>query len=125
MENISTILTWLGPLSTALGIFLTWFYTRKVMYKKLASEHRKETKVNDVEGDTAILNQMDSLMERLAKMSEEVYESRKSNSALHTKIIAYESAYASMLLACSQFCADPEFCKEQIAETLKKYGIHG
>lgn len=124
MDKISTIITWLAPLSALLGMFLTWFYTRKHAYNKIASEQRKETKVNDVEGDTAILNQMDSLMERLAKMSEEIYKGRKSNSTLNTKIIAYESAFSSLLIACSQFCADPEHCKEKISEILKKYGLH-
>jgi hypothetical protein len=123
MEKFQAVHAFILVLCTSIGGLIAWIGVRKFEKNKAISSLRKETKINNVEGDEAILNQLDSLLLRVASMAQVIIEKEKLKSISDTKILAYQSAFNHLRIFCSEFCENPDLCNSKLFEISKKFNL--
>lgn len=118
IDKINGIVLLISTLFTSIGAFITWVLTRKYEQKKVVSLTKKETKINNVEGDTALINQLDLLLKKVADMSEAMLKVQEQISELSEREYSYKAAFHRLTLLCDEVCTDAEFCKMKIKKVL-------
>lgn len=122
-EGVKLIHVLIGVFVAITTIPTTWYFTRKLVKRQEISKIKKETKINDVEGDEAVAAQLDLMLERVAKMAQRMYDELELKSEANSKILAYEAAFSYLIILCSESCDDPELCKEKVMGVLKKFNL--
>ena len=92
LDKIQSFWLLLTGIATGIGGLYTWLKLSKVTINKDISEGRKQTKVNDVEGDEAIVRQIDSLLNQISIMSESMLKDKIELSNSKYKEIRYKDA---------------------------------
>ena len=118
LEQINGWFISISSVFTAVGGLITWILMRKHVISKDISLNRKETKINNVDGDTALMNQLDLLLTKVTVLSETVIEVQSQLSALQNKELSYKSAFHRLMLLCDEVCTDASFCKNRIQQVL-------
>ena len=114
----SLFISTLGGLFTGVAGVWAWLKFRKRNEEKTLSEIKKDTKVNNVDGDTALINQLDILLAKVTVMAEIQIKIQTELAILQNKELSYKSAFHRMLLLCDEVCDKSEFCKGKINSIL-------
>jgi hypothetical protein len=112
------IVSTVGGLITGMAGVWGWLKFRKNNEDKTLSELKKETKVNNVDGDTALINQLDVLLAKVTVMADIQIKIQTELTTMQNKELSYKSAFHRMLLLCDEVCDKSEFCKGKINEIL-------
>ncbi len=113
-EFSSLIISTISGIATGMVGVWGWFKFRKRNQEKTLSEIKKETKVNNVDGDTALINQLDILLVKVSVMAEIQIKIQTELAILQNKELSYKAAFHRMLLLCDEVCENSEFCKSKI-----------
>ncbi len=103
---------------TGIGGFLAWIKLRKYNEAKDISQSKKETKFNNVDGDTALVNQIDLLLIKITALSDVIIKIQTELSIMKDKELSYKSAFHRLTLLCDEVCKDAVFCKSKIQQIL-------
>lgn len=117
-ELSSLIISTISGIITGIVGVWGWLKFRKRNEDKTLSEIKKETKINDVDGDTALINQLDTLLTKVTVMADIQIKIQTELTILQNKELSYKSAFHRMLLLCDHVCDKSEFCKTKINEIL-------
>jgi hypothetical protein len=98
------------------GTLYAFFRHRTNQDKKTTSELKKDTKISDVEGDEAIVKQIDFLLNQIANMSESMLKDKMELASSKTNEIIYKNAITHIRLACNG-------CKDTIDKVLNNLNI--
>jgi hypothetical protein len=108
---------------TGLGSFATWVFTAKPNLLKLNSEADKDSKVNSVDGDKALVEQMDFLLTKMSSFSEIILKSQEELSKEKSKNIRYRGVISNVENMCNDFSVNVDECKKKINEIKQAHGI--
>jgi uncharacterized membrane protein len=111
MQNINN---WWLVLSGVVSGALTLFGTIKLFNhntKKDISEAKNKTKVFDVEGDKAVIEQLNYLLSTIAVMAESSLSDKIKVSQMSLKEIRTKEAFEKIKMVCAH-------CKEEIQEII-------
>lgn len=118
IEIFEKIFNLLNIVLVSAGGLGTWLYMAKYNKNKNISSAVKDTKVNNVDGDKALVDQLDMLLSKVAAMSESMLKVQAELSELTNLIYSYKSAIRRMKANCNEFCKDAEFCRRCIDNIL-------
>lgn len=124
IENLNNWYVLIVGIFTGAGSFVGWVQMRKYNKEKDISQNRKETKINNVDGDAALINQLDSLLVKVTALSETVVRVQSELSDMKNKVSSYKSAIHRMFLLCDEVCKDADFCKGKIKSILKQLNLN-
>lgn len=122
-ENINGWYSLIALIFGGIGSLITWFSMRRLVKKKLISEYRRDEKVNNVEGDSKLIEQLDTLLTKVAEMSEAMLEIQVELNVMKNKELSYKSAFHRLNLLCDEICEKSEFCKEKIRTILEDLNL--
>lgn len=91
------------------GVFI-WLYMVKYEKEKNISAAKKETKVNNVDGDNALVEQIDMLLLKFAAMSEAMVKIQQQLSIATNTEYSYRTAMHQIELSCKMVCKDADYC---------------
>lgn len=111
-ENIPLIIQLLG--ASGLGGFVIWLLMAKTNLVRDKSVANKDTKISNVEGDTAILNQIDELLTRLANMSNVVIKLQEEVTTLRTNSIQRRAIIQRINNICDTYHEQSMRCDDAI-----------
>ena len=120
---ISTIYNLLYLLGGGLVGVISYFGMRKLNKIKEVSETKKYTKLNNVAGDAAILEQQECLLLVIAESSEKVYKLKVESYNQKEENHLYKLALKRLIVSCGQICEEPEMCKKHILDVLEDLKI--
>ncbi len=123
VDKLNGVVVLISTLFTSIGALITWILTKKHEQNRAVSLSKKETKVNNVEGDTALINQLDLLLKKVADMSEAMLKVQEQISDLSNREFSYKAAFHRLTLLCDEVCTDAEFCKLKIKKVLTELKI--
>lgn len=103
---------------TGTGSLVTWFLTKRYAQENSISKNRKETKVNNVDGDAALIEQLDTLLAKVSALSEVIVKIQSESAAIKDRELSYRSAFHRLKLLCDEVCTDAAFCKGKIDSIL-------
>jgi hypothetical protein len=115
--------TIVSGIATAVGSVMTWLGLRKYEQQRAISDVEKNTKINNVDGDKALIDQLDLLLNKVAAMSQMLYKLQEELHHLNTKEFNYKSAIFRIRLICQELGKDSEVFIKKIEEILKELKI--
>lgn len=124
IENINGWYVFITSVATGVGALVTWFLTVRHIQENSISKNRKETKVNNVDGDAALIAQLDTLLAKVTVMAEVQLKIQAELAALQNKELSYKSAFHRLKLLCDEVCKDSMFCKGKIDTILKELNLN-
>lgn len=119
IENIDSLWVIITGIIAGIGSILAWLKRKKTNDAKDISQNRKDIKVNDVDGDAALINQLDSLLLKVTSLSEVIVKIQTELSIVKDRELSYKSAFHKILLLCDEVCQDTVFCKQTINKILE------
>ena len=119
IENIDSLWVIITGSIAGIGSILAWLKRKKTNDAKDISQNRKDTKINDVDGDAALINQLDSLLLKVTSLSEVIIKIQTELSIVKDRELSYKSAFHRILLLCDEVCTDTVFCKQTINKILE------
>lgn len=122
-EIFEKIFSILNIVIAGIGGFITWLYMSKYEKKKNIASAVKETKVNNVDGDKALIEQLDILLLKVATMSESMLKVQAEVSELTNVHYSYRSAIHRIKLKCDEFLKDADSCKDCIDKILSELNL--
>jgi len=114
---------WFGLLTgviTGLGGFYIWLNVSKYNIKKDISEAKRNTKVSNVEGDEAVLEQLDKLLSRIATISSAMLDLQIELSDVKTKEVAYKSVINSLIKLCLKISDNVKECELEVEKIISE-----
>lgn len=96
--------------SSGLGGLFIWLYMVKYDKAKNISLAKRETKINNVDGDNALVEQIDMLLIKFAAMSEAMLKIQEQLHIATNRDYSYESAIHKIKVSCNVFCKDADYC---------------
>jgi hypothetical protein len=117
IEQINSWFLLASGIATGIAGFYAWITLRKEVTKRDISEARKLTKVQDVEGDEAIVRQIDLLLNQISLMSENMLKDKIDLSNTKVKEIRYKEAIERIKNSCND-------CKFNIEKVLTDLNLH-
>lgn len=107
----------------ALGSLFIWLKTTKSNVLKDISENKKSIKVNDVEGNKAMVEQIDYLLHQITLMSESMIKDKIELSQTKTKEIKYQDRENRFLEAIRMIKLACESCKINTERILNDFQL--
>jgi len=104
LDNLNSISVLINTLFLGVGGVAVWFYTFKYRIRSERSSAKKESKVNDVEGDNAIIEQIDILLKKIATMTEYTLKIQEENAAIKEYSLENKSAIISASNRITELC---------------------
>jgi hypothetical protein len=104
LDNLNSISVLINTLFLGVGGVAVWFYTFKYRIRSERSSAKKESKVNDVEGDNAIIEQIDILLKKIATMTEYTLKIQEENAAIKEYNLSNKSAIISASNRITELC---------------------
>lgn len=125
MELIELNGVWIfisGVISSAGGLFV-WLKTTKTTVLKDISENKKSIKVNDVEGNKAMVEQIDYLLKQITIMSDVMLKDKIELSQTKTKEIKYQDRENRFFEAIKMIKLACESCKINTERILNDFQL--
>jgi len=104
LDNLNSISVLINTLFLGVGGVAVWLYTFRYRVRSERSSAKKESKVNDVEGDNAIIEQIDILLKKIATMTEYTLKIQEENAAIKEYSLENKSAIISASNRITELC---------------------
>ena len=123
LENINIVWLFICGVFTAAGGLFIWLKTTKTNVLKDISENKKSIKVNDVEGNKAMVEQIDYLLKQITVMSDVMLKDKIELSQTKTKEIKYQDRENRFLEAIKMIKLACESCKINTERILNDFEL--
>lgn len=117
LEEINSLWLMISGIVTGIGTFYAWINLKKYITKQNISESKKISKLSNVEGDEAIVKQIDFLLNQISLMSESMLKDKIAMSESNIKEIRYKEAISRIKQMCN-------ICKINIETVLKDLNLN-
>ena len=123
LSEISEVWVFLSGIFVALGGLFAWLKTTKSKLLKDNSENKKNVKINDVEGNKAMVMQIDYLLNQITLMSDTMLKDKIELSQTKTKEIKYIERENRFIAAIEIIKLACEKCKINTEKILKDFQL--
>ena len=122
--GLEYINNWAVAIASIISGGVSYLIHFKLNKKKQKTETEKDIKINSVKGDQALIDQLDSLMDKIASMSVSMIKIQGELTELGKKELSYQTAIHKMRLHCKEFCNDTELCLKCIDRILRELNLN-
>ena len=122
MENIGLILGFL-TIGITSGSIIMWLLFPKLSKGRQESELKKDTKINDAEGNEAEINFLDKMIARGEDLANKIYDEQIKKKEAEALSMTFKAAFRHLYTTCAEHCEQVELCKTRLDEVLKKFNI--
>ena len=122
LNEVNDFWLFLGGILSAIGGAYIWIKTTKSKILSDVSENKKSVKLNDVEGNKAMVEQIDYLLNQITLMSDSMLKDKIELSQTKTKEIKYiekESRFQEAIKLIKLSCENCKISTEKILNDFK------